>query len=478
MSDSDLLRLSGSALASRIRRKEVTSAAVVEAHIRQIEHVNPTLNAMVQTRFDEAREEAREADRALAEGRDDLGPFHGVPCTIKESFAVTGMPNTAGLLARKGRPTLEDAPTVARYRKAGAIVLGVTNTSELCMWMESNNKVYGRTNNPYDATRTVGGSSGGEGAIVASGGAPFGLGSDIGGSIRMPAFFNGVFGHKPTGGLVTSAGQYPVAVEGVEEYVCTGPITRRAEDMYPLLKVLVGDHPSAPKLGDPRTVDIGSLSVVVVEGDGRFAVDPELGRALDRAAAALAAKGAKVRRATLPDFRDAFAIWGAMLDEGGGPTFAELMGEGTAVPAGRELLKWAVGRSNHTLPAIMLALVEKIPKLAGSGRTHRFVEQGEKLRREVVEMLGPNGVMLYPPHPLPAPKHMRPLLNPFRWVYTAIFNVLKLPVTAVPMGLGREGIPLGVQVASIHHNDHVTLAVAEELERSQGGWFPPSRWLD
>ncbi len=473
----DLLLLSGTALASKIRRGEVTSTAVVDAHIRQIERVNPTLNAMVQTRFDEARAEAAEADRALAQGRADLRPFHGVPCTIKESFAVTGMPNTAGLLARKGRPAQADAPTVARYREAGAIVLGVTNISELCMWMESNNRVYGRTNNPYDATRTVGGSSGGEGAIVGSGGAPFGLGSDIGGSIRMPAFFNGVFGHKPTGGLVTSAGQYPVATSGVEEYVCTGPITRRAEDMYPLLRLLVADGPGAAKLRDPRSVDIGSLSVVIVEDDGRIAVDPELKRALDRAAAALAVKGATVRKATIPDFKHAFAIWGAMLDEAGGPSFAELMGEGTAVPAGRELLRFCAGRSDHTLPAIMLALLEKIPKLAGPGRTRRFVELGHKLRREVVDLIGPNGVLLYPPHPLPAPKHMRPLLSPFRWVYTAVFNVLKLPVTAVPMGLDRDGIPLGVQVVSTHHNDHITLAVAAELERAQGGWSPPPRWM-
>ncbi len=473
----DLLLLSGVALAAKIRRREVSSAEVVDAHIRQIERVNPSLNAMVRTRFDQARAEAADADRALAEGRPDLGPFHGVPCTIKESFAVTGMPNTAGLLARKDIPAERDAPTVARYREAGAIVLGVTNISELCMWMESSNNVYGRTNNPYDLGRTVGGSSGGEGAIVGSGGAPFGLGSDIGGSIRMPAFFNGVFGHKPTGGLVTSKGQYPVATDGVEEYVCTGPLTRRAEDLYPLLQALVAGEPGAARLADPASVDVGSLTVYSVQEDGRHGVDPDLVAAQDRAASALAARGAKVKKVEIPGFKSALEIWGSMLDEAGGPTFAELLGEGTPIRAGLELARWTVGRSPHTLPAIALALFEKIPKLLGPARTQRFVAQGLALRAEIVEMLGPNGILLYPPHPLPAPKHMRPLLSPFRWTYTAIFNVLKLPVTAAPMGIGREGLPLGVQIASTHHHDHVTIAVAQELERQTGGWHPPSRWF-
>ena len=140
-----------------------------------------------------------------------LPPLLGVPCTIKENFAFVGTPQASGLLARAHIVNDHDAPAVARLRAAGAIPLGVTNTSELCMWMESFNKVYGITNNPYDPTRTVGGSSGGEGAIIGSGASPFGLGADVGGSIRMPAFFNGVFGHKPSPLLIPNGGQYPAA---------------------------------------------------------------------------------------------------------------------------------------------------------------------------------------------------------------------------------------------------------------------------
>jgi fatty acid amide hydrolase 2 len=473
----ELLLLSGTALASKIRRREVSSAEVVETHIRHIARVNPSLNAMVQYRFDEARAEAREADHELARGDTDLPPFHGVPCSIKEAFAVRGMPNTSGLVARKGKPAASDATTVARLRAAGAIVLGVTNISELCMWMESNNRVYGRSNNPYDLTRTVGGSSGGEGAIVGAGGAPFGLGSDIGGSIRMPAFFNGVFGHKPTGGLVPNAGQYPSATTGIEDYVCVGPIARRAEDLYPLLRTLVGNDARAADIGDPEAVDLASLTVLCVEEDGRHAVDPELLRAQERAAQVLAARGARVKTITIPHFRHSLEIWSSMISVAGGSSFCELLGEGTAISAGRELLRFLAGRSPHTLPALGLALFEKVPALAGQARTRRFIELGRELQREVIDLLGPNGVMLYPPHPVTAPRHHRPLLSPFRWVYTAIFNVLKLPVTAVPLGLSREGLPLGVQVAAVPKNDHVTLAVALELERALGGWSPPAHYL-
>ncbi|MEP7119976.1 MAG: amidase [Byssovorax sp.] len=466
-----LLTSSATELAARIARREVTSIEVVDAHIQRIEAVNPRLNAVVCPRFDEARSEARAADAAIARGDAGLGPFHGVPCSIKECFALTGMPNTSGLVARKGPRATGDAVAVARLRAAGAIPLGVTNTSELCMWMESNNKVYGRTRNPYDATRIVGGSSGGEGAIIGAGGAPFGLGSDIGGSIRMPAFFNGVFGHKPTGGLVDNTGQYPLPAGAALTYVTTGPLARRAEDLAPLLRIMAGAE-AAAKIGDPAEVDLAELEVVVVEGDGRIRVSDDLTRVQRAAAEALAARGARVRTAKVQGFAKGLEIWSSMLDAAGGPSYASLLGDGPEVQGGRELLRWALGRSPYTLPSICLVLLEKLPKLFPS-RGRRFVEAGAELRREVESLLGPRGVMLYPPYPTSAPRHNRPLWPPFNWVYTAVFNVLELPVTAAPLGLDSQGIPLGVQIAATAGNDHRTLAVALELERAFGGWVPP-----
>jgi len=471
LSTPSLLTLSGTRLASLIARREVTSRQAVEAHIAQVEEVNPALNAVVRRRFREARAEADAADARIAGGDTDLPPFHGVPCTIKECFALTGMPNTAGLLANQANVADHDAITVARLRAAGAIPLGVTNTSELCMWMESNNKVYGRTNNPYDLGRTAGGSSGGEGSIIGAGASPFGLGSDVGGSIRMPAFFNGVFGHKPTGGLVDNSGQLPPSPPGIQTYLTTGPLARRAEDLAPLLTILAGPDKKALR-EKPEAVDLSRLRVVTVADDGRYTVDAGLRDAQARAAKSLEARGARVETARIPGFRDALGIWSSMLDAANGPSFSSLLGRGTPIRAGRELARWARGASPHTFPAIGLALFEKLPGLMPS-RGRAFVDKGHALRREVCELLGPDGVMLFPPYPTPAPRHVQPFVTLFHWVYTAIFNVLELPVTAVPLGLNAQGLPLGVQVAAIPGNDHLTIAVALALEKDFGGWVPP-----
>jgi fatty acid amide hydrolase 2 len=498
LSESPLLSLSATRLSRLIRDREVTSRQVVEAHIARIRRVNPALNAVVAERFAAALKEADAADeevRAAQETGADLPPFLGVPCTIKESFALTGMPHTSGLVARRGIVAARDAVTVARVRAAGAIPLGVTNLSELCMWMESNNRVYGRTRNPYDAGRIVGGSSGGEGAIVGAGGAPFGLGSDIGGSIRMPAFFNGVFGHKPTGGLVPCSGQYPIPKGPALRYITTGPLCRRAEDLMPLLRVLAGPdgedtgclETPASALSDPAAVDLRTLKVLVVPDNGRIRVSPELLAAQRRCAQALAAQGARVEEASFPALRDSLEIWSAMLDESGSPRFADLLFDRAEAGAGdaaegikrqerrpaRELLRWVAGRSPHTLPALALVLLERLPALL-PGRVEQALASGRALKEELHKRLGDRGVLLYPPYPTPAPKHNRPLFPPFNWVYTAILNVMELPVTQVPLGLGREGLPLGVQVAAGHGQDPVSIAVALFLERAMGGWVPPA----
>lgn len=473
-----LLLASASHLARLIRDGDVTSREVVDAHIAHARKVNPVLNAVVRDRFEAAQAEARKADelrRAADPAR--LPLLHGVPCTIKESFAVEGMPNTAGQVSRRDVISRRDAVTVQRLRTAGAIPLGVTNVPELCMWMETSNRVYGRTNNPYDPRRIAGGSSGGEGAIVGSGASPFGLGADVGGSIRMPAFFNGVFGHKPTGGLVPNSGQYPIAEGAALRYLTSGPIARRAEDLMPLLRVLAGPDGedqgcTGGVCGDPASVDLSRLTVVSMEDNAT----KDLLDAQRAAVKVLERRGATSRTASAESFRHAFDIWSCMLSAASETSFGVMLGGGTNVHTVRELLRWAARRSDHTLPALVFAGMEPVVgKL--QRRVKRFVELGMELRRSIVELIGPNGVLLYPPHPRPAPFHYRPLLGPFDARYTAIFNVLELPVTQVPLGLNDAGVPLGVQVAGVHGNDHVTIAVALELERTFGGWVTPKRWF-
>jgi fatty acid amide hydrolase 2 len=464
-----MLTESATELARRVRARDVTARELVEASIAQVRAVNGRINALVADRFDAALAEADAADERVRQGV-KLGPFHGVPCTVKETFAVGGMPNTAGLVSRVGRPATADAVTVARVREAGAIPIGVTNVSELAMWFESNNKVYGRTSNPYDTTRIVGGSSGGEGAAVAAAYAPFGLGSDIGGSIRMPAFFNGVFGHKPTPGIVPNDDQFPLdSDERMLRYQCTGPLCRRAEDLMPLLRVLAG--PAADAFGSVEDVDLSALTVVTIETNGRNAVNPDLVAAQRRAVASLRALGATVRPASLAALRHSFDIWAAMLSEARQVPFRTLLAGGGAFSTPREVARAVGGRSPYTYPALGLAVIERWPDLLPS-RGRKFAAMGRALREDLHALVG-DGVLFYPSFPSVAPRHNAPLLRPFQFAYTAILNVMELPATQVPLGLDAYGMPLGVQVAAGPGNDHLTIAVARHLETAFGGWVPP-----
>jgi fatty acid amide hydrolase 2 len=474
----DMLLSSATRLAKAIANGETTSVEVVRAHAEHAERHDPFLNAIVESRLTAALREAEEADRKLARG-EKVGPLHGVPCTIKESFAVTGMPLTAGLVARIGTRSTHDAVAVQRLRDAGAIVIGVTNISELLMWMESNNRVYGRCNNPYDPTRTVGGSSGGEGAAVGAGFVPFGLGADIGGSIRLPALMNGVFGHKPSGGLIPNAGQWPIPGPEAMRFVTTGPLTRRAEDLWPLVRVLAGPSTESPEvmplaLGEPHRVSIDGLRVLSIAENGLSRVHPSLVRAQEHAAEALEKRGAKVERAKVKGLAKSVLYWAALLSEKGGEDFGLMLGGGQKrVRVARELVKLAIGRSMHTLPALALAAVEIVPKLV-PGDTKSLVKEALAFRRELEDRIG-DGVMLYPTYTLPAPHHNVAMTRPIDWAYTALINVMELPSTAVPLGLDKEGVPLGCQVIARHAQDHRTVAVAVELEKAFGGWVPPPR---
>lgn len=477
---SEWFTASATHLAHLIRTQQASSREIVDAHIAYARKVNPYLNAIVQERFEQAQEEADQADKVLKESSpEELPPFHGVPCTIKECFALEGMPQTGGLYSRKGFTASDNATAVQRWKNAGVIPLGVTNLSELCMWMESSNKVYGRTNNPYDPGRIVGGSSGGEGSIVGSGASPFGLGSDIGGSIRMPAFFNGVFGHKPTGTLVPGSGQFPAAETGPAlRYLTTGPLCRKAEDLWPLLQILAGpdgidEECQEWQLGDPASVKLSDLRVLNVPNNGWTRVHPDLVKAQQDVADFLRSSGASVETISIPAFKRSLDIWGSMLEVAQGPhAFRHELGYHSAWPVFGELLKWCMGSSKHTLPALVLALVDNLSALMPQ-RTARMIALGHELRQSLHEMLGNDGILLYPSYASPAPLHYKPLLPPFQWVYTAILNVMEIPVTQVPLGLNKHSQPLGVQVGASPGNDHITVAVALALEEEFGGWVPP-----
>jgi fatty acid amide hydrolase 2 len=465
-SASDLLRASARELAEAIAGGRTTSREVVETHIARLREANARTNAVVADRYDQALEEADRADERVRAGG-DLPPLLGVPCTVKECFALEGMPNAAGLVSRRDHRADTTAPAVQRLRDAGAIPVGVTNTSELCMWWgASDNKLYGRSSSAYSPKHTSGGSSGGEGAAVGSGGSPFGVGSDIGGSIRLPAFFNGVFGHKPTPGLVPNDGQFPLATGGAARMLATGPLARRAEDLMPLVRIMSGRD----DLADPASVRLEGLPVLGVESAGLIPVRADVRHALRRASEHLASAGAVVTEKRFGRLMRSFEMLmaGLSTDEA---MFRELLGDGDTRRARQLWPEFVRGRSPHTLPSIFIHTVEKGRRLT-ERRTRQMVRAGEHLAEEIGEAIG-DGVLLYPTYASVVPRHHRPLLSPWGCAYAGAFNVMGFPVTQVPLGLTGRGLPTGVQVATRPGNDHVSIAVALELERRFGGWIPP-----
>ena len=467
-------------LAGAIRARELTAREVVDAHIELIEARNPAVNAVIATRFEAARTEADTADELLSKrrGRKDPPPLLGVPCTIKESFGLAGMPNTAGSVARREVVAEHSATAVQRLIDAGAIPLGVTNTSELTLWIESQNRVWGRTNNAYDVRRTAGGSSGGEGAAVGSGFAPIGLGTDFGGSIRLPAFFNGVFGHKPTGCLVPHTGHYPFPNERGAQLLGCGPLARHAEDLMPFLRIVAGPDGvdgtvRDVELGDPASVSIEGLRVAISEDASLLPVSLELRNARVRAARALHEAGAEVVKVSLPTIKGAIQPYlNAARDSGG---LRELLTEGgTELPRFGRLVADAVrGRSPYTTPLLMTLASENLSKYLPERLERRAQAAERELAEQVGEAIG-DGVLLHPPFSRVAPRHGRTVGRPWVLAPQALFNLLGLPVTEVPLGLNEARLPLGVQVAAGRDRDHVAIAVAMELERSFGGWEPPA----
>ncbi|XP_070944730.1 fatty-acid amide hydrolase 2 isoform X3 [Macaca nemestrina] len=415
-----LLLLSGMQLAKLIRQRKVKCIDVVQAYINRIKDVNPMTNGIVKYRFEEAMKEAHAVDQKLAEKQEDEAtlenkwPFLGVPLTVKEAFQLQG----------------------------------------------------------------------GEGCTLAAACSVIGVGSDIGGSIRMPAFFNGIFGHKPSPGVVPNKGQFPMAVGGQELFQCTGPMCRYAEDLAPMLKVMAG--PGIKRLKLDTKVHLKDLKFYWMEHDGgsflMSKVDQDLILAQKKVVVHLETiLGASVQHVKLKKMKYSFQLWITMMSakghDGKEPLkFVDLLGDhGKHVNPLWELIKWCLGLSVYTIPSIGLALLEEKLKY-NNEKYQKFKAVEESLHKELVEMLGDDGVFLYPSHPTVAPKHHVPLTRPFNFAYTGVFNALGLPVTQCPLGLNVKGLPLGIQVVAGPFNDHLTLAVAQYLEKTFGGWVCPGKF--
>ncbi|HEX2166076.1 MAG TPA: amidase [Longimicrobiales bacterium] len=480
-----LLCMSIEALVDGMCRRVFSPVDLLEAHISRMEAVNPLLTCLVAERFGAAREEAAAAGREYATSASPR-PLLGIPFTVKEMIEVAGMPLTFGSAVRRGRTGARDATVVARLRRAGAIPLGVTNVPEWGMWFESYNALYGRTNNPYNLQHTPGGSSGGEGAAVGSGASVFGIGSDIGGSVRMPAAFCGVYGHKPTTGLLPLTGHYPVYSDGpdaaipqVAPYVSIGTLTRSAGDIARLIRAMAGRDgidPNAEPLAflNPQVVDWRDRRVLLLSNpqiEKASAATADVGAAVTLAGRLLEERGAQVSDAPEKLLQHAGDIWFSALQSVGGASFAEILTEGRGISLELEIIRALVGRSRYSWPALFFCIGERIGR-KNERALRSALREGRRLALRYRELVGRDAILVSPVHPRTAPRHNGAIMRPFDFLYTAVFNALRVPATTAPCGFDASGLPLSVQFTSARGNDHVTIAAASVVEAGMAPWRP------
>lgn len=477
----EILILPTHVLAEKIRKRQLTSEQVVRAFINRCRLVQAYLNAIIDERYDSAILEATAIDEFLKTtelSEDELAaqkPLLGLPFTAKDSIQVTGMKWTSGCLRRNNMVATEDAPVVKLHRKAGAIPIALTNVPELLLWFASSNKLYGTTNNPFDLTRTPGGSSGGEAALVSACGSPLSICSDIGGSIRMPAFYCGLFGHKPSHKVIDWHGTFPEIKDGLEELFSFGPITRFADDIPLSLKVMAGDNYKMFKDID-KPVDLKKIRVFYYDECGNelsTEAAPYIQESIKQAAEYFGRKyGVPVERAKFKHFQHV-TLWYTVLFANN-QDVSSLITENTyKINPFYELCKSAIGQSDYSPSALTVAAAQTTSQVSNS--PHVIEKAKETLRlaqKEFNALLGDDGVFIYVSLPRTAPSHYASIFEFTNVCCPMVMNYLGAPTTQVPTGV-HEGLPFGVQVAASPYNDRLTLAVAKELESLFGGWIKP-----
>jgi len=444
-------------LARAIASGRLSSEETVRAHLARIEEVNAALNAVVQLTADAAIARAREADAARSRG-ESWGPLHGVPMTIKDSFDTAGVISTGGTEGRASFVPDRDATVVVRLLSAGAILLGKTNTPELTLSFETDNLVYGRTNNPYDTDRTPGGSSGGAAAIVAAGGAPFDIGSDYGGSIRLPSHFCGIAGIKPTAGRVPRTGHiYPFG--GLQDgFQQVGPLARYVDDLIFLLPLIMGPDWIDPGVfeqpwSDPRAVDLRGLKVAFHTDNGVMTPTTDIVATVKSVAGLLepAVQAIDERR---PDgIERTLDVALPVFNWDGGA-------------AVRRLLR-AAGTIRHTLSGFTDA------PAVDAVRADELIAEMYAWRSNMLSIFADYDAILCPVNAFPARAHGDSLdeLAPFS--YTMAFNVAGWPGAVVRAGSSAANMPIGVQIVAAPGREHVALALARFVESETGGFVPP-----
>lgn len=453
----DLARLTAGETVSAIAVGQISALEATDTAIARIEARDGAINAVVVRDFDRAREAARAADAAIARG--ERGPLLGVPMTVKEANWVAGLPTSWGMEHWKDWTAPVDGVGIARLKAAGAIILGKTNVPPMLADFQSDNPVHGRTNNPWDLGRTPGGSSGGGGAALAAGMVPLEFGSDIGGSIRIPAGFCGVYGHKPSYGAVPLRGHTPPGIDGVDVPLAViGPMARTAADLDLALGVLAGPDDGEAvgyslSFRAPRHERLVDYRVLILDHHPLAATDDEIRDALNGLGERLEDLGARVDRQTelLPDLVDAHEVYGAILNT------ALTMGQPGARPPNAH--EWMVLQTRQLF----------------------IRRQWAELFKGFDVVLAPSlGTLAFPHDASPDMGARTLLLNGEKTPYfsqlawSGLATLGHLPATAAPIGLSRAGLPIGIQIIGPYLEDRTTIAFAGLLEREFGGFVKPA----
>ena len=463
---SELTELSATQIGRLVRQGELRRAEVVDAYLRRAEELNPRLNAITDLQADRAREQAEERDRNGPAY--DLGKtFDGAPFTVKSSIAAEGFRHECGTPLRRGVVAPEDAALVQRLKASGAIVIGTTNVPEFLMAYETDNHLYGRTDSPLDPARTPGGSSGGDSAAVAGRLCAGGFGSDAGGSIRVPAHFCGLYGFKPTPGMIPLTGHWPAAAGPATTLAGVGPIARTANDLLHLYAWVRGYDDgdiSSVRDFDPHWHDLGIIRTMRV---GWFdhawgtPVTPETRAAVRTAADALKDRGLRPERIELRGLEQAPRVWRQQFC-----ICLKTLIE-SSVPSGYRL---------HPLAYDAMASDEEQARFGHEDLLHSWVAQ-DLMRLKLREIMQRFPILLCPVASVPAFRHGERTWTiegervgyPDAFVYSQVFNLLGVPAASVPVGTSPDGLPIGVQVVGRPHEDQIVLEVVRDLEASLQG---------
>lgn len=449
----------------QLESKQISSVELVQQTLSRIHAVNDKLNAVVAENPEQSLIEAKAAD-AKRQGGESL-PLLGLPITVKDSIDVAGFVCSGGSYARENYQA-KDSTVAARLRAAGAILIAKTNCPEYSSSYETDNAIFGRTNHPANLDHTPGGSTGGEGALLAADATLVGIGLDGGGSIRVPSHYCGIVGIRPTVGRVPDTGSWPETRDtGYRDLMCIGPMARYVEDLSLILPIISGPDGLDPyavpaPLGNPVDVDTRSLRVGYYDYDGTVKVSDETKIAIESAVKALADAGASITKVTPPDVSDATMIFFSMAGaDGGDRTWKDLEG--------------CNGRHHEQFQALLDGFGDALPLADFFDLQGRFF----KFRAMMRQFIADYDVIICPVTTGPAPRHMTPphgiaqeaYLQYAAFNYVHAYAVAGVPVAVVPTG-EQDGLPLGVQIVSQAFQDHVALAAAAAIEKTLGGYIP------